>query len=170
MAGKSIPSSVLLGLLLTTTCGPLAHAASAIGASTARREIEATLKQRNAAHDRKDVDGYMQTFTPSYASVDVMGHSVSYAKLRQAMVDNFARGNVSNVSWRISNVSVHGSTAKVELMTIYNYPAIKSPHPAHAYQKAVTDQIWTKGSGGWQERSEEESLREIIYSKKPVAL
>ena len=166
MAVKSKTRYVLLSLFLAATCALVARPASATAQSTARAQIEQTLKQRNAAHDRKDVDGYMRTFTPNYVSENVMGQSVSFAKLRQAMVTGFARRSISNVSWKIASVQAHGDRADVVLITLYKFPVAESK--PHAYRKAIADQVWVKRANQWQEQSEDQSLDEIIYSKEPL--
>ena len=163
------PTSIFLSLALSL-CGSLLGTSicrsAPISAATAKQEIADTLRQRTEAHDRKDVAGYMRTFSTKYVIENVLGKTVTYAQLQSIMTDRLSHGMLGSTHATITNVTVRGKTARVSVEAMYTYPTGKTN--AYIYSKTVSDQTWVKTPHGWQEQHEQMTIEETIYSKKPL--
>lgn len=160
--------SIMAVIIVTCSMTPV----TASPASDARQGIEKAIATRTLAREHKDVNAYMQTFTPDWVLVSVSGQSTDCKTLKASWTKYYAHNPPSKATdfqVEFKSVTAHGTVANASLLTHFEYPVVHKPTGTeYVYRITRSDSVWVKSVGQWQERHEHIVLDDLIYSVTPV--
>lgn len=159
-----IPTAALCLLVLAA---PMVRADAV---SDARKAIQAAYNKMGDGFARKDASGAMASFSPDFVGTSKDGQKVTAAQLRQMLPNVFASVRSLKAATTIQKFALKGGTATVTArgrteMSLVNP---QTQQIVKVVGQEVSQDVWSKGAGGWRLKSSKTTSSSQTVNGKPV--